>query len=60
MQLSADYVTSEYPNCRIFMLGDANELKIEQINRALGLKKLVKKPTTKGDTMLDLISSNLH
>ena len=60
MQLSADYVTSEYPNCRIFMLGDANVLKIEQINRALALKQLVKKPTTKGDTMLDLIFSNLH
>ena len=60
MKLSACYVTSKYPHCGIFMLGDANEMKLEQINRALGLKQLVKKPSTKGDAMLDLISSNLH
>ena len=60
LQLSSDFVLGKYPSCGIFMMGDANELKLHHLDAGIGLKQLVNFPTTKGGTSLDRISTNMH
>ena len=47
LQLSSDFVLGKYPSCGIFMMGDANELKLHHLDAGIGLKQLVNFPTTK-------------
>ena len=57
--ISADFVLSKYPNAGICLLGDANDLRIDSICTSLNIKQLVKISTTKGNTSLDVICSNM-
>ena len=41
------------------LTGDKNDLRIESFLRSQGLKQIVKFPTTKGNTKLDVICTNL-
>ena len=54
-----DFITSKYPNVGICVTGDKNDLRIESFLRSQGLKQIVKFPTTKGNTKLDVICTNL-
>jgi hypothetical protein len=55
LQESTDYVQ----RFGVVMLGDANELDSKSLARSLNLKTLVDFPTTKGNTSLDVILTNL-
>ena len=59
LQESTDYVQRTHPYFGVVMLGDANELDSKSLARSLNLKTLVDFPTTKGNTSLDVILSNL-
>ena len=56
---SADYVLSKCPNAGIFLLGDAIEIKLASTCNSFSLKQIVKVPTTKGNSTLDLICTNM-
>ena len=43
----------------MFVLGDCNELKLENFYRAFELSNTVSFPTTKGGTSLDIIATNM-
>ena len=55
----ADFVLSKYPNAGIFLIGDANNLKLESTCNLFNLEQIIKVPTTKVNTALDLICTNL-
>ena len=59
LHASADFVLSKYPNAGIFLMCDANDIRLDSTCIAFNLKKVVKVPTTKGNTTLDLICTNL-
>ena len=58
LDLCVDFITSKYPNVRICVTGDKNHLRIESFLRGQGLKQIVKFPTSKSNTKLDVICTN--
>ena len=60
MQTSADFVISKYPNAGLFLVGDANDLKMDSFCSSLKVKQIVKIPTTRGNTSLDVILTNMY
>jgi len=59
LDLCVDFISSKYPNVGICVTGDKNDLRIESFLRSQGLKQIVKFPTAKGNTKLDVICTNL-
>ena len=50
----ADFVLCKFPNAGVFLVGDANDIKLNSLCNSLNLKQIVKIPTTKVNTTLDL------
>ena len=61
LQTSADFNISKYPNAGLFFLvGDANDLKMDSFCSSLKVKQIVKIPMTRGNTSLDVILTNMY
>ena len=60
LQVSADFVISKYPNAGLFLVGNANDLKMDSFCASLKVKQIVKTQTTWGNTSLDVILTDMY
>jgi len=55
LQTSADFVVSKYPSAGLFLVCNPNELTMNSICSSLKVRQIVKIPTTRGNSSLDVM-----